>query len=231
MPPAAMADDDATTGRGNGGGIFNNGGSLSITSTAITGNGAGPYGNGGGIYNNHGTVTVLNSTLSGNGSNEGGGIENLGTLTLDNSTVRGNTVGAWFDDPGFVGGILNDGQAVLTNCTVSGNSAHFAGGIATGGTLQTRNTIIAGNTDSPGPDDLYGDLGSLGYNLIGNTQGGSGFDPTDLLNVDPLLGPLQDNGGPTQTMALSAGSAALKDTYCKNSALRLRGPWDGVSFH
>src|SRR5262249_35970956 len=48
-----------------------------------------------------------------------------------------------------------------------------------------------------------------GHNLIGNTQGGSGFDPTDLLNVDPLLGPLQVNGGQTQTQALLAGSPAL----------------------
>jgi hypothetical protein len=49
----------------------------------------------------------------------------------------------------------------------------------------------------------------LGHNLIGNTQGGSGFDPTDVLNVDPMLGPLQDNGGSTQTMALLPGSPAL----------------------
>jgi hypothetical protein len=44
---------------------------------------------------------------------------------------------------------------------------------------------------------------------IGNTEGGSGFADTDLLNVNPLLGPLQDNGGPTKTMALLAGSPAL----------------------
>jgi hypothetical protein len=61
---------------------------------------------------------------------------------------------------------------------------------------------------STGPD-LFGNLGSLGHNLVGNTQGGSGFDPTDLLNVNPMLGPLQDNGGPTQTMALLPGSPAI----------------------
>jgi hypothetical protein len=74
--------------------------------------------------------------------------------------------------------------------------------------LHARNTIIAGNTALFSPD-LSGNLGSLGHNLIGNTQLGSGFDPTDLLNVDPLLGPLQDNGGPTKTMALLPGSPAI----------------------
>ena len=59
------------------------------------------------------------------------------------------------------------------------------------------------------PDDVAGNLGSLGYNLIGDTSGGSGFRPTDLLNVDPLLGPLQDNGGPTFTQALLPGSPAV----------------------
>src|SRR5262249_37605415 len=54
-----------------------------------------------------------------------------------------------------------------------------------------------------------GNLGSLGDNLIGNAQDGSGFQKTDLRNVDPLLGPLQDNGGPTRTRALLAGSPAI----------------------
>jgi hypothetical protein len=64
-----------------------------------------------------------------------------------------------------------------------------------------------------GPD-LDGTFASQGYNLIGNTQGASGYAPSDLVGtafnpIDPLLGPLQDNGGPTQTMALLAGSPAL----------------------
>src|SRR5262249_18212577 len=70
------------------------------------------------------------------------------------------------------------------------------------------NTIVAGNQALTGPD-LYGALGSSGYNLFGNSTGGSGYDPTDLLDVDPLLGPLQDNGGPTLTMALLPGSPAI----------------------
>ncbi|HEV3203790.1 MAG TPA: choice-of-anchor Q domain-containing protein, partial [Gemmataceae bacterium] len=97
----------------------------------------------------------------------------------------------------------------------AGNSPGTAmgGGLTNQGTLTTRNTILAGNTvGGPGQNsgpDLGGNFGSQGYNLIGDPTGGSGFDATDLLNVDPLLGPLQDNGGPTQTMALLPGSPAV----------------------
>ena len=121
--------------------------------------------------------------MSGNSSVAwGGGIANYGTVTLNNATVSGNFAAL------CGGGIYND-------------YPHF--------TLHARNTIIAGNTALGGAPDLEDNLGSLGHNLIGNTQGGYGFDVTDLLNVNPLLGPLQDNGGPTQTMALLAGSPAL----------------------
>jgi hypothetical protein len=71
-----------------------------------------------------------------------------------------------------------------------------------------RNTILAGNTARMF-SDLDGRLNSSGYNLVEAPVGGFGFDPTDLLGVDPLLSPLQDNGGPTQTMALLPGSPAL----------------------
>src|SRR5262249_45525782 len=102
------------------------------------------------------------------------------------------------------------GALTLNNATISGNSAGTAGGIynVLGGLLQARNTLIAGNT-APSAPDLSGLLSSLGHNLIGNASGGGGFHPTDLLNVNPLLGPLQDNGGPTRTHALLPGSPAL----------------------
>jgi hypothetical protein len=87
------------------------------------------------------------------------------------------------------------------------------GGLYNQGMLQASDTILAGNAvnglGTNTAPDLAGDLGSLGYNLIGIAQGGTGFAPSDLLNVDPLVGPLQDNGGPTQTMALRPGGPAL----------------------
>jgi hypothetical protein len=73
--------------------------------------------------------------------------------------------------------------------------------------VAARNTVLAGNLAASGAD-LSGDFGSLGHNLIGNAKGGSGYGPSDLLFLDPLLGPLQDNGGPTWTMALLPGSPA-----------------------
>jgi hypothetical protein len=205
-----------TGGVGNGGGIFNQG-TLTLNNAAVSGNVAGDPTNGGGtgagIWNYLNATLTLNScTVSGNSArgnlsynpSRGGGIANDGTLTVNNSTISGNSA-----TQGFGGGISNSlGTSALTlnNSTVSGNSATGAsGGIDNRGTLNARNTIFANNTVS----DLSGALSSQGHNLIGNTTGGSGFVPTDLLNVNPQLGPLQDNGGPTLTMEPSPGSPAI----------------------
>jgi hypothetical protein len=197
---------------GYGGGIFN-GGTFALSNSTVSGNQN--YGDGGGGIVNRGEMTVSCSTVSGNtagppsfgaeGGGSGGGIYNEdGTVTLSNSTVSGNQAIGY----GSGGGICNDsGTVTLNNSTVSGNTAAYGGGIISDDT-QARNTIIAGNSAGSEPD-LIGSFSSSGHNLIGNTQGGSGFDPTDLLNVNPLLGPLQDNGGPTKTMALLASSPAL----------------------
>jgi hypothetical protein len=198
-----------------GGGILNIG-TLILSNSTVSGNHVVGYG--GGIYNLYGDMTVSYSTISGNtaspafeGGGSGGGIYNyqFGLLTLSNSTVSGNHAQA-----GEGGGLLNDSGASMeiTNSTISNNTAGLGGGISNSveaTVLNMRNTILARNSGFSGPSDLYGSLSSSGHNLIGNTQGSSGFDPTDLLNVNPLLGPLQDNGGPTQTMALLAGSPAL----------------------
>jgi hypothetical protein len=161
-------------------------------------------------------MTISNSTIANNfainGTDWGGGILNEGgMLTISNSTIASNSSS---NLEGWGGGIFNIGPVgttlTINNSTVAGNSATRGGGIFNypNDIINARNTLVAGNMASTAPD-LSGDLGSLGHNLIGNTQGGSGFDPTDLLNVDPLLGPLQDNGGPTQTMALLPGSQAI----------------------
>jgi hypothetical protein len=205
-----ITNGDAEDASGGGGGIYNES-TLTVSNCTISGNGAngatGMSGKGGGI-DNFGTLTLSNSTVSGNSAptGVGGGIHNARQMTVSSSTVSGNVS----NDGGA--GILNQGNLTLTSSTLSGNFSSFAGGsglcILDPGTVHARNTIIAGNTADYAPD-LIGDIGSLGHNLIGNTQAGSGFDDTDLLNVDPLLGPLQGNGGPTKTMALLAGSPAL----------------------
>jgi hypothetical protein len=208
-------------GGGAGGGIYN-GGTLTVTNSTLSGNSvSGASGRGGGIYNG-GSLTVANSTLSGNSGSAtfsfGGGIYNGGSLTFTNSTLSGNSaIGVGGGGPAG-GGIYNTGTLTVTSATLSGNAARglvpgAGGGIANAGTLTIRNTLVAGNTAAGSPD-VSGALNSPGHNLIGDGTGGSGFAASDLVGtssnpIDPKLGPLQDNGGPTQTMALLPDSPAI----------------------
>jgi hypothetical protein len=120
---------------------------------------------------------------------------------------------------------LADNEAVGGGGTVPGMG--YGGGIcntAGPGALQMDDTILADNGADGGPD-LYGHVTSLGHNLIGNTADGFGFAASDLVNVDPQLGPLQNNGGPTQTLALLAGSPAIDAGDNANApACDQRGP-------
>jgi hypothetical protein len=211
-PSVVLSGLTITGGVGNGGGIFNFG-TLTLNNATISGNVAGDPTDGGGtgpgIWNYvNASLTLNNCTISGNSAignlsyaaSRGGGIANYGTLTLNNSTVSGNAA-----TQGSGGGVYNIGTLTLNNSTVRSNSATAAGGgIDNHSTLNARNTIVAGNTGT----DLSGNLTSQGHNLFGTTSG-SGFDPTDQVNVNPVLGPLQDNGGPTPTMAPLPGSPAI----------------------
>ena len=192
---------------------------------------------GGGIYNyaigGSVTVTINNSTISNNQAFQGGGIFNFGgvtnsvaVLTINNSTLSGN-----FADQ-YSGGIVNlgdeGGQATLTvaNCTFAGNSLSCCDGGAIfndgnnqpgGATSEIGNTIFKGSV--PNQRNILNQGGvviSDGYNLTNdagvlNTNGGiGGFNaPGDQINTEPLLGPLQGNGGPTFTHALLPGSPAI----------------------
>ena len=185
------------------GGISNSGigSSLTLVNSTVSGNTAGEHG---GMHNGVGTLTLTGSTVSGNSAGRFGGISNDGSLTLVNSTVSGNI--ASVDG----GGITNNGTLTLTNSTITGNMATGdGGGIVNSGTADFANTIIAGNT-APTSPDCSGSPTSLGHNLIG-TGDGCGFTPAtgDLMNVDLMLGPLADNGGPTSTHALLSGSPAI----------------------
>jgi hypothetical protein len=139
----------------------------------------------------------------------GGGIR-ANTVVLTNSTISGNLIrGKSFPTPFTQGGGVFAGTASASNCTFADNEKElvpdviFPAGIA-GGTLTFRNTIVADRCDDfpfP-PGAVTGDA----YNLErGNT---CGFSGADLINTDPLLGPLQHNGGPTSTHALLAMSPA-----------------------
>ena len=109
-----------------GGGVSNNGGTLSLADCIITGNTAFNLAGGGGLSNS-GTMTLTNCTISGNSAPTGGGLatRGIGSTTLTGCTVSGNSAS------GFGGGLSIDGTTALTNCTVSGNSANYGGGLAT----------------------------------------------------------------------------------------------------
>ena len=211
---STLSLNDADTG----GGISNRG-PLTLIQSTIGGNTAG-YGGG---ISNGGPLTVIQSTISDNFAIlDGGGINNAGSLFLVNSTLSGNNA------DGDGGGIFNAFTANVYNTTILGNGADFdrdvnggsAGGVYnfSGATFNLLNTLIAGNTvgNAPVYDECTGTLNSYGRNLIGlsgegglctvNQITGGGHPP---LNSQYTLGPSQNNGGPTWTIALLRGSNAI----------------------
>ncbi len=188
--------------------------------------GNGGNGMGGGIYSSSSqNITIRSSTLSANlatyGVAGGGGLGSgtngaaaaagldisSGTASLVNSTVVSNVVNG--AGTGAYGGIYSGLGVALLSCTVVGNNGDSNGGGVAGVGGGVTNTIIAGNAAGSAPD-VGGIFSSGGYNLIGSTNGSSGFGATgDQLNVNPLVGPLQDNGGSRPTMALLLGSPAI----------------------
>ena len=160
---------------------------------------------GGGGIGNSGFASLTGTTVSGNASRDtGGGIASAGgVITLTNSTVSGNAATS-----AGGGGIGNAATMTLISSTVSGNTAVFGGtAIWDGGRLTLRNTVVDGdcNIDSPEFVSLGGNIESPGNTCLL-------IPGIDLLNVPPArlgLGPLADNGGPTQTQALAPFSVAL----------------------
>jgi hypothetical protein len=230
---ASFRSSSIPNGGAFGGGILNVA-TLTILNSTFSGNSAQGFGyqglagsfagyaDGGGIYNT-GTLTVHDSTFSGNSAQGVGG---------------GTTTGSFAGDAS-AGGIYNAGVLTILGSTLSGNSASFvAVGTAVGGGIQNdttkrgmisvRNTIVAGNS-AASSSDINGPVNSLGYNLIGVDAGGSAYADTDLVGtsaspLDPKLGPLQDNGGPTETMALLPGSPAINAGGLTDSEWDQRGP-------
>jgi CSLREA domain-containing protein len=203
-----------------GGGILNLN-SLTITNSDISNNSADT---GGGVYNLTAALTVTNSTFSGNSApSGGGGIYNAGgTAIITNSTISTNSASS-----GNGGGILNISGTAMTllNTTLSGNSG---GGITNNdSTLNLTNTIIANSTSGGDCTNSSGTIGTSANNLIeatasnacGLTNGSNG----NIIGSDPFLGSLADNGGPTQTHALTTSSPAINtgtNTGCPSTDQR-----------
>ena len=217
LPQMTVTISDITIAAGSngntGGCIFKDSLNLTINNSVIrdcTAN------SGGAIYNSLGKLTINNSTIANNVANSSGGaIKGGGTdteLVIMNSTLTGNTA---FNG---TGGALDNGAgttATLTNVTIASNfSGEGGGGIYNffnGTTTNVRNSIIAQNTSNGTAKDFSGTLTSQGHNLIGTTAGATvvGTTTGNIVGQNPLLGVLQDNGGPTPTRALQTGSPAI----------------------
>lgn len=180
MHSLRMVGGNAT---GNGGGIRNEGVCTVIAST-LSGNTAST--SGGGVFN-AGTCTVASSTLSGNSAPSGSGLRNNGVCAVRHSTLSSNTGAA------FGGGIDNTGACTVISSTLSGNLASVrGGGLFTTAPVTLITSIVAGNAAPVNP------------NIDGTATG-----INNLTTGDPLLAPLGDYGGPTQTMLPRRGSPAL----------------------
>ena len=136
--------------------------------------------------------TATDLTITGNvarssgGSANGGGVYFVGSaqvLTLINATLSANSA---------TGSALNQGGNVYDD----------------NGTIDIQNTIVSAGVGDPGVENCVAGVVSLGHNLDSRNQCGLGA-AGDLIRKDPVLGPLQDNGGPAQTMALAPGSPAI----------------------
>ena len=193
---------------GNSGAIstsgFEGGTNVTVSNSTISGNSADL---GGGIYSYWSTVTVVNSTLSGNSAGtNGGGIYVEGPLVeISDSTISGNSAGT------SGGAIFNNtsGYVRIDNSTLTGNSAGSGGGIYTVNGVDLSNTILNAGVSGENIFNNGGVITSYGYNLSSDDGGGFLNGPGDQISTDPMLGPLQNNGGPTLTHALFLRSPAI----------------------
>ena len=194
-----------------------------VIANSLVTNGSGS--SGGGISNVFGQLTVRNSTVAGNRADTGGGdagaiqnfgnVDNIATLIVENSTLSDNSAR-------LAGGIISGGNVqnsvTVKNSTIASNASGDRGGgggllIGTG-TAAVENSIIAQNTSSATPltpncsTDVGATIGSFGFNIESGSE--CGLNGTgDKQNTNPLIGPLQNLGGPTDTRPLLAGSPAI----------------------
>ena len=195
---------------------------LEINNSTLSGNSSGDAGGAISIYGlgfgATDTLTINSSTLNGNSANSGGGIVNSAdglaftTVTINNSTLSGNSAsgaGGGISDGGPQGRerlLSTTAPLAATRPVSAAASSTPIPGVARTWTIG--NTILKAGASG---ENIYNDgpITSLGYNLSSDDAGGVLTGIGDQINTDPMLGPLQDNGGPTFTHALLTGSSAI----------------------
>lgn len=214
----------------NGAGILHRGGpgsSLSLNQCSIASNSTTGGVGGAGIHNEALVATISNTTFSGNVSDSSGGAYRQQTLgassAFTNCTFSGNTASS---TGGGAIRLVSQGSLALTNCTVTDNRliSGTGGGInaAALSTVTLHNTVVADNYLGNSPGTTRSDISSVlvgassnnligvDTNLTGITNGTNGNQiGTAAVPLNPVIGPLANNGGPTLTHALLAGSPGL----------------------
>jgi hypothetical protein len=193
-----------------GPGVSNVAGFLTVLDSTLSGNSAAQAMNGAGImsgplFKTPADATIINTTISGNSAPDfGGGIAGgYWRVTIVNSTISENTAGN-------SGGGISGTFLSIMNSTISGNSAGSGGGIYhLLFNLDISNTILNAGASGENIFNKGGTITSHGYNISSDDGGGYLNGPGDQIKTDPLLGPLQDNGGPTLTHALLPESPAI----------------------
>jgi CSLREA domain-containing protein len=206
----------SNTAAGDGGGFYGNFGSAYVVDSTFGWNTAG--GDGGGIYQTNGIVSLLRNTLRNNRARYGGGIAKYtGQFDLINSTMSGNT--ATSDGGGIY---IAKGDMDVSNATIAENTANsdgtnggFGGGIATPptATITVKNSIIAANGHRNGLfyflDDCAGPITAVAYNIFASLDSSHCAISGSYTVTNPMLLPLGNHGGATETYALAASSPAI----------------------
>lgn len=194
---------------------------LTITESTISGN-SNSNGRGGGIFlyksSAPGSVTIQRSTISGNTAGQGGGIffyKTNSAIQLENSTISGNAATAGKGGGIYLKGSFGGSHSLdIRSSTIASNTASGSGGNIDGGnsanTIQLTNSIVAGGAAPSGPDILNGVATvTANFTLIQSTSGATIGGANNLLDVDPQLAALANNGGSTQTRLIASSSPAL----------------------
>ncbi|MDA8746084.1 hypothetical protein N9N28_15780, partial [Rubripirellula amarantea] len=217
LTDSIVSENEATGSSRDGGGISSNGeGQITLIRSSVINNSA--TGEGGGIslsgQSSINNVAVLTDSLIADNTalEPGGGVSlsQYARVETLNTTLSGNSANF---GGGIYQGVFSESNIASTSIANNSASGGSGGGVFVGtsntGNFEFVNSIIADNLGGSAPDDYFGPVMSQGHNLVGTLAGSWPLDATDLSNVSPLLGPLQDNGGPTKTHALMAGSPAI----------------------